>query len=100
MILSLNPRVERTGEACEKIVGVTRIFLKSVFAEVAKAAIEKGVIVITPEFMDKVRNKRNSEKTGITGILVSPLFIDDFLVKCQCIFFAVSSSHNCGPTFH
>ncbi|MHA1902765.1 MAG: hypothetical protein ACXADL_04425 [Candidatus Thorarchaeota archaeon] len=57
-----DPSVEWTDEACEKIISVPRIFLKRVFAGVVKAAKEEGVTIITPEFMDKVRDKRNTEK--------------------------------------
>jgi flavin reductase (DIM6/NTAB) family NADH-FMN oxidoreductase RutF len=57
-----DPSVEWTEEACAKLVKVPRIFLKRVFAGVVEAAKAEGVTVITPEFMDKVRDKRSEEK--------------------------------------
>ncbi len=59
-----DPSVEWTEEAAEKIVNVPRIFLKRVFEGVVKAAKEEGITVITPEFMDKVRDKRSDEKNN------------------------------------
>lgn len=59
-----DPSVEWTEEAAAKIVNVPRIFLKRVFEGVVKAAKEEGITVITPEFMDKVRDKRSDEKNN------------------------------------
>lgn len=59
-----DPSVEWTEEAAEKIVNVPRIFLKRVFEGVVKAAKEEGITVITPEFMDKIRDKRSDEKNN------------------------------------
>jgi len=44
-------------------VKVPRIFLNKVIEGVVKAAKEEGITVITPEFMDKVQDKRSSEKS-------------------------------------
>jgi hypothetical protein len=38
------------------------IFLNRVIKGVVAAAKEEGINVITPEFMDKVQDKRSSEK--------------------------------------
>jgi flavin reductase (DIM6/NTAB) family NADH-FMN oxidoreductase RutF len=59
-----DPSVEWTEAAAEKIVNVPRIFLKRVFEGVVKAAKEEGITVITPEFMDKIRDKRSDEKNN------------------------------------
>ncbi|MGY5859502.1 MAG: hypothetical protein RTU63_09035 [Candidatus Thorarchaeota archaeon] len=60
----LNPDIEWTEEAAEKIVSVPRIFLNRVLEGVNKAALAEGITVITPEFMDKVRDKRSDEKNN------------------------------------
>ncbi len=59
-----NPDYTWTEEACAKLVKVPRIFLKKVFAGIVDAAKEEGITVITPEFVDKVRDKRNKEKNN------------------------------------
>jgi hypothetical protein len=41
---------------------VPNIFLKRVIKGVVEAAKAEGRSVITPEFMDKVQDKRSSEK--------------------------------------
>jgi len=43
-------------------VKVPNIFLNKVISGVVKAAKEQGITVITPEFMDKIRDKRSAEK--------------------------------------
>ncbi|MBN2230701.1 MAG: PCP reductase family protein [Candidatus Thorarchaeota archaeon] len=59
-----DPTVEWTEEAAAKMVGVPRVFLKRVLEGVVKAAKKQGVTVITPEFMDIVRDKRSGEKNN------------------------------------
>lgn len=59
-----DPSIEWTEEACAKLVNVPRIFLKKVFAGVVDAAKAEGITVITPEFLDKVRDKRSDEKNN------------------------------------
>jgi hypothetical protein len=49
-------------EAAAKIAGVPRLFLNRVIKGVIESAKEQGISTITPEFMDKVRDKRNQEK--------------------------------------
>ncbi len=57
-----DPDIKWEKEACAKIVKVPNIFLKRVLKGVVAAAKEEGITVITPEFMDKVQDKRSSEK--------------------------------------
>jgi len=45
-----------------KIVKVPNIFLNRVIKGVVAVAKEEGITVITPEFMDKVQDKRFSRK--------------------------------------
>jgi flavin reductase (DIM6/NTAB) family NADH-FMN oxidoreductase RutF len=55
-----DPDIKWEDEACEKIVKVPRIFLNRVIKGVVEAAKKEGIKVITPEFMDKVQDKRSS----------------------------------------
>jgi flavin reductase (DIM6/NTAB) family NADH-FMN oxidoreductase RutF len=57
-----DPDIKWEKEACAKIVKVPNIFLNRVISGVVKAAKAEGLTVITPEFMDKVQDKRSSEK--------------------------------------
>jgi len=57
-----DPDIAWEKEACAKIVKVPNVFLKRVISGVVKAAKEEGITVITPEFMDKVQDKRSAEK--------------------------------------
>jgi flavin reductase (DIM6/NTAB) family NADH-FMN oxidoreductase RutF len=57
-----DPNITWQDAACAKIVKVPSIFLNKVISGVVKAAHEQGVTVITPEFMDKIRDKRSKEK--------------------------------------
>ncbi|MCX8045155.1 MAG: hypothetical protein N3B18_13635 [Desulfobacterota bacterium] len=57
-----DPDITWEDAACEKIVKVPRIFLNQVIAGVVAEAKKAGITVITPEFMDTVRNKRSGEK--------------------------------------
>jgi hypothetical protein len=57
-----DPAITWEDEACAKIVKVPNIFLNKVISGVVKAAKEQGIMVITPEFMDKIRDKRSTEK--------------------------------------
>jgi hypothetical protein len=54
-----DPDVVWQDDACRKIVKVPKIFLKKVIAGVVDAAKKEGITDITPEFLDKVRNKRS-----------------------------------------
>ena len=57
-----DPDIKWEREACAKITRVPNIFLKRVIKGVVAAAKAEGITVITPEFMDKVQDKRSSEK--------------------------------------
>lgn len=54
-----DPEVTWEDEACSKILKVPSIFLKKVISGIVKEAKKEGLTVITPEFMDKIRNKRS-----------------------------------------
>ena len=57
-----DPSVTWDDAACEMIMSVPRVFLKRVFKGVVEQAKAEGVTHISPEFMQKVRDKRNDEK--------------------------------------
>jgi flavin reductase (DIM6/NTAB) family NADH-FMN oxidoreductase RutF len=57
-----DPDIKWEKEACAKIVKVPNIFLKRVIKGVVEAAKEEGITVITPEFMDKMQDKRSADK--------------------------------------
>jgi flavin reductase (DIM6/NTAB) family NADH-FMN oxidoreductase RutF len=57
-----DPDIKWEKEACAKIVKVPNIFLKRVISGVVEAAKKEGIDVITPEFMDKLQDKRSSER--------------------------------------
>lgn len=58
-----DPNVRWEDEAVKKILKVPSIFLKTVISGCVKAAREEGLEVITPDFMDRIRNKRTKEKS-------------------------------------
>lgn len=57
-----DPSVTWDDAACEMIMNVPRVFLKRVFKGVVEQAKAEGVTHISPEFMQKVRDKRDAEK--------------------------------------
>ena len=57
-----DPSITWDDAACEMIMNVPRVFLKRVFKGVVEQAKAEGVTHISPEFMQKVRDKRNEEK--------------------------------------
>lgn len=57
-----DPDIEWTEEACLKLVRVPRIFLKKALKGCVEIAKEQGIKTITPEFLDKIRDKRNEER--------------------------------------
>jgi len=59
-----DPEVSWQDEACAKMVKVPRIFLNQAVAACVEAAKEEGVTEITPEFVEKIRDKRNKERGG------------------------------------
>ena len=58
----LDPDITWQREACAKLVKVPRVFLTRVLTECAQAAKDEGLNEITPEFLDRVRDKRNKDK--------------------------------------
>ena len=58
----IEPDIEWTEEACEKLVKVPRIFLKMAIKGCIEAAKEEGIKIMTSEFMDKIRDKRSKDK--------------------------------------
>jgi len=58
----IEPNIAWQEEACAKLVRVPRVFLSRVIRECVKAAEEEGISEITPEFLDRVRDKRDSER--------------------------------------
>lgn len=59
-----DPDIEWQEEACAKLVRVPRIFLSQAIAGCVEAAKEEGVTEITPEFVERVRDKRSRDKQG------------------------------------
>ena len=57
-----DPSITWADEACAMIMNVPRMFLNRVFKGVTEQAKAEGITHITPEFMQKVRDKRNNEK--------------------------------------
>ena len=57
-----DPDIKWQKEACAKLVKVPNVFLNKVIGEVVKAVKEEGVTVITPELIDKLQDKRSSER--------------------------------------
>ena len=57
-----DPDIKWQEEACAKLVRVPRVFLKQAIAVCVEAAREEGITEITPEFVDKVRDKRSGER--------------------------------------
>jgi flavin reductase (DIM6/NTAB) family NADH-FMN oxidoreductase RutF len=57
-----DPDIKWTDEACAKIVKVPRIFLGRVVQQITESAKEEGLTEVTPEFMDRIRDKRAAEK--------------------------------------
>lgn len=58
----VDPDVKWQDEAYAKLVKVPRIFLTRVITECVKAAKEEGITEITPEFLDRIRDKRGKDK--------------------------------------
>ena len=58
----IDPEVEFTEEACEKLTKVPRIFLNTALKGCVEWAKENGIKELHPEHMDTIRNKRSGEK--------------------------------------
>lgn len=57
-----DPDITWQDEACAKLVKVPNIFLNKVLGGIVEEAKKEGITTITPEFMDKIRNKRSGNK--------------------------------------
>jgi flavin reductase (DIM6/NTAB) family NADH-FMN oxidoreductase RutF len=58
----VDPDIEWQDEACAKLVQVPRIFMTRVIRGCVEAARAEGVTEITPEFLDRIRDKRSKDK--------------------------------------
>lgn len=58
----MDPSVKFTDEACQKLVRVPRIFLKTVLSGCVKYAKDNGITVIDEKVMDAINDKRRQEK--------------------------------------
>lgn len=58
----MDPSVKFTDEACQKLVRVPRIFLKTVLSGCVKYAKDNGIAVIDEKVMDAINDKRRQEK--------------------------------------
>mgnify|MGYP003952333143 CR=1 FL=1 len=54
----LDDEVKFTEEACEKLTGVPKVFLKTVLNGILKRAKEEGVTLVDDSFVDKVNEER------------------------------------------
>lgn len=57
-----DPSITWDDAACEMIMNVPRVFLNRFFKGVVEQAKAEGVTHISPDFMAKVRDKRDVEK--------------------------------------
>ena len=58
----LDDEVRFTKEACEKLTGVPKVFLKTVLNAIIKRAKEEGVTLVDVDFMDKLNEERKKGK--------------------------------------
>jgi len=58
----VDPDVPWQEEAYARLVKVPRVFLTRVIRAAVDAAKEEGLTEITPEFLDRIRDKRNQER--------------------------------------
>jgi flavin reductase (DIM6/NTAB) family NADH-FMN oxidoreductase RutF len=58
----VEPDIVWQEKACAKLTKVPRVFLTRVIRECVKAAEEEGITEITPEFLDRIRDKRRGER--------------------------------------
>lgn len=56
--LRMEGSVKWDPKAYKKLVKVPRIFLKMIISKINEAAEEEGIDAVTPEFLDKVNEKR------------------------------------------
>lgn len=57
-----DPTIKWQDEACAKLLQVPAIFLNGMIEMVVDAAKEEGITFITPQFVDKLRDKRTNKK--------------------------------------
>ena len=60
----IDPDIEWQEDACAKLVKVPRIFLGRVISGCVEAAKAEGITVITPEFLDRIQDKRSQDRGG------------------------------------
>jgi flavin reductase (DIM6/NTAB) family NADH-FMN oxidoreductase RutF len=58
----VDPDITWQEEACAKLVKVPRLFLTRVIKGCIEAAKAEGVTEITPEFLDRIRDKRSQDR--------------------------------------
>jgi flavin reductase (DIM6/NTAB) family NADH-FMN oxidoreductase RutF len=61
-VTRFDPDVTWEEEACAKLIPVPAVFLNKVIGGIVDAAKQEGITVITPDFVDKVQDKRFSER--------------------------------------
>ena len=59
-----DPSIPWQEEAYAKLVRIPRVFMGKVVAQIIDTAKAEGIDEITPEFLDRVRDKRDAEKRG------------------------------------
>jgi len=60
----IDPDVKWQEEAYARLVKVPRVFLTRVITQCIEAAKEEGIAEITPEFLDRIRDKRGKDRGG------------------------------------
>ena len=58
----IDPDVQFTEEACQKLVKIPRVFLKMALTQMVKIAKEESISVIDEKALDLINDKRRSEK--------------------------------------
>lgn len=58
----IDPEITWEPAACEALAGVPRVFLKTVLVACVDAAKARGVRVITPAFLQEIRDKRAKDR--------------------------------------
>lgn len=57
----MDDEVKFTDEACEKLTGVPRVFLKTALNGIIKKAKEEGITLVDEAFVDKINAERNKK---------------------------------------
>jgi flavin reductase (DIM6/NTAB) family NADH-FMN oxidoreductase RutF len=57
-----DPDIKWEDDACAKLLKVPTIFLKTMIGVIVDRAKKEGVTVVTAQFIDKIQDKRSSEK--------------------------------------